>query len=141
MEVKNSFFEVLEICRKGLQAAILRNKVIANNIANVDTPNFKRQGVEFEQSLRRLLNRDLKFIEFRAKITDIRHIKFGEIETIKELHPRPFVEYDTSYRNDLNNVDLNEEIANLNKNTILYNSIVKILTSEFTGLRSIITRR
>ena len=47
--VSSGAFNYVNVLDKALDASWTRNSVIANNIANVDTPGFKRQDVKFEE--------------------------------------------------------------------------------------------
>ncbi len=68
-----SGFENIDLLQKGLYAATVRNNVIANNIANVNTPNFKRSEVKFENILKDAINGT----KLRGYITNPKHIPIG----------------------------------------------------------------
>ena len=92
-----------------MQAAIFRNEVISNNIANADTPGFKKSRVEFEDSLQNALDkisrtgeRDLSGVSMRAVIT---HDTFN-------------------YRIDENNVDMEVEMSELYQNAARFDALV-----------------
>ncbi len=117
--------KTIEMAKNGLDAAALRNDVISNNIANVNTPGFKRQSVLFEQSLNES--------KISAKRTEPKHIPFSYE---KSGHiPRIITESDTITRNDENNVDIDKEMADLSKNTIYYNAIATRLARKFSLLK------
>lgn len=73
------------LMKMGLDATELRSRTIANNIANINTPNYKRRYVTFEESLKNEIN--------NAKI---------EVK----------VDKDSIVREDGNNVDLENEKVN-----------------------------
>lgn len=120
-----------------LDGAALRNKVIANNIANVDTPNFKRSEVLFEDQLRQLMLEPPK--ASRLKVTHPRHIQVTRKQT--SFRPEVFEVNDLSYRNDNNNVDIEMETAKLSKNDIYYDALSSSMTQEIRLLRLAITGR
>ena len=125
------------LLNKGLDAASVRNKVIADNIANVDTPGFKRREVIFEENIQKVLEKNNNSVKLRT--TDSRHMQIKEkdnriepeIRTLKEL----------SYRNDGNNVDIDVEMAELAKNTIKYNALIAQLSKEFAKIKLAINGR
>lgn len=117
-------YKTIMMAKRGLDVASLRNDVIANNIANVNTPGFKRQSVIFEESLRKS--------RLSAKREHPKHIPFS-YESDKPY--RIITENDTIYRNDGNNVDLDKEMADLAKNTIYYTAIATRLTRKFALLK------
>ena len=64
------------LLNKGLDAASVRNKVIADNIANVDTPGFKRREVIFEENIQKVLENNNISVKLRS--TDSRHLQRKE---------------------------------------------------------------
>ena len=127
-----SMMEVNYLLEKSLDTASLRNKVIANNIANVDVPHFKRSEVDFESELSRAIDeRDAgRAGQFPAKMTDPRHIPFDEPRGVRSVQPRINLDYSTSYRNDGNNVDIEREIVDAGKNSMVYNSAVSSISQN-----------
>jgi len=125
----------LKLREKALDATMVRNEVIAQNIANVDTPGYKRKTVTFEEYLGNALDKD----GFRGHTTDRRHIQIGggnpENTPIKVR-----TEYkDLSTRLDGNNVDIENEMASLVKNNIRYNAIVQSVDNGYKTLKSVIS--
>jgi flagellar basal-body rod protein FlgB len=122
----DKMFSNVNMLKAGLDASWMRNEVIANNIANVDTPNFKSASVSFESAFRNALNQE----GFTAKTTRAQHIDFSD------NLPRATVVTDTgtTYRMDGNNVNIDAESAKLAKNQIYYNTLVRQLSSEFSKL-------
>jgi flagellar basal-body rod protein FlgB len=125
------------LLNRSLDAASLRSDIIANNIANVDTPGFKRSEVIFADNLK---NAELERNQTRLKVTNSRHIQVNtggnsipapEIKTMNEL----------AYRNDGNNVDIDVETANMTKNNLLYDALSQSISSELKLLRLAITGR
>lgn len=116
---------------KGLDAAWQRNEAIAHNLANVDTPGFKRKKVEFEEHLNNALKSSLK--GFR---TNSRHIPIGQ-RSVDEIEIRIMEDSsDFSMRLDGNNVDIDSEMAQLAKNTIKYNTLAQSLNTSLRRIKS-----
>lgn len=118
---------------KALEASNLRQKVISNNLANFNTPGFKKSVVAFEEILAKELSPVVDKLELAR--TNERHIPIQ----ISDLSPRVNTITQTTLRTDGNNIDVDEEMAGLAKNTIYYNAIVRQLGSHFTSLKSIIS--
>lgn len=131
------FSDTARMMEKALDAAALRNTVIANNLANVDTPGYKRSEVRFEEELAKALS-DSGGIT--GKRTRAEHIPIGK-RPAAEVSPRVELQKDTSMRNDGNNVDIDREMAALAKNTILYNALAQEISGEFQKLKSVISGR
>jgi flagellar basal-body rod protein FlgB len=129
--------QTLNILNKGLNTAVMRHQTISNNIANLNTPHYKRKEVNFEGELHRALYGPKPM---PANKTNERHIQFkGEI-TLDQVKPKLHFEKDTFTRNDTNNVDLNQEMAELAKNNMMYDAIVTRIAGKFSSLKSVITK-
>lgn len=119
MAVTPSQFELLS---KLLDAASVRHRVIAQNVANINTPGYRRLEVSFEDELARRLTS-------------------ASGSAWADLKPRVREGGGGTERADGNNVDIDREIGELNKNTLLYNAYVQVLTSKLATLRSAVTGR
>lgn len=128
------------ILNKSMDAASLRNEVIANNIANVNTPKFKRSEVLFEDKMKKILAG--KAGQDRLRCTDPRHMQINsDGSTLKDFQSDIKQLNDLSYRNDENNVDIDVENANLTKNKIYYDSVSQSMSNEIKLLRMAIIGR
>ncbi len=122
---------------RGLEAAGLRQKVLANNIANVNTPNFKRSEVVFETLLAKELYGDDSGRLDMVRTND-KHLPMNS-----EGGARAAMVQDntTTMRTDNNNVDIDVEMANLAKNQIYYNAMAQSIGGYFTKMKNIITSK
>jgi flagellar basal-body rod protein FlgB len=114
----------------GLEGALdrtfLREKTISQNIANIDTPNYKAKDVSFKDELNRKL---------RAYRTDPRHLEFSSSsDPSAYVHP----ETKTTFNNNGNNVDMDREMTALAENQIRYQALVTRLNSEFQGINRVL---
>jgi len=126
----DKIFNNVGVLQKGLDASWLKNEVITNNIANVDTPGFKSSSVSFESAFKSALNGQ----SFAAKKTREKHIDFKS----QSMEATVTTNAGTSNGLDGNNVDIDYENAELAKNTIYYNTLIEQMTSEFRKLSSAI---
>lgn len=135
--------EIFTVIQKTLDAAALQHEVISNNIANVNTPYFKRSEVEFRDELAAaLLRPPAAAPPMGLTVTQPGHIQVdvgqriaGSVESIK---PKVLVREDTTLRNDGNNVDIDVEMAKLAQNTLLYNAFAQLASLKLAGLRNVI---
>ncbi len=120
------------VLEQAINASSLRQKVISNNIANVNTPGFKKSDVIFEDVLNEALNGNGKLPMVR---TNEKHLPL-----MQRGVPSPLIQTDTntSLRTDGNNVDIDGEMANMAKNNIYYNAVVQQLSGYFSGIKSVI---
>ncbi len=109
---------------KLLDATSLRQRVIGENIANVNTPGYQRQEVQFEQQLVRLIEGSNKPLGDR-ELGDVR----PRVTTTKNLPNRA----------DGNNVNVETEVGQLTKNEILYETYSQILATQLGMMRTAIT--
>jgi flagellar basal-body rod protein FlgB len=125
--------------RKAIDAAALRQKVISNNLANVDTPHYKRTEVNFEDAFKQAVDRSPKrLIGFK---TDNQHFEINPVTDINSVQPTMWRENDTFTRADDNNVDLDVEMAELAKNQVMFDSLVESLNRKFSMLKMAIRGR
>lgn len=128
------------ILNKSMDAASLRNEVIAHNIANVNTPKFKRSEVLFEDKMKKILTGNVS--QDQLSCTNPRHMQINQAGlSLKEYQPDIKQLNDLSYRNDENNVDIDVENANLTKNKIYYDSVSQSMSNEIKLLRMAIIGR
>jgi flagellar basal-body rod protein FlgB len=132
-----SFGKNLEIMTRELDVAALRENVIANNVANADTPNFKRSVVNFESQLRRALDSE-KAPRFPQAVTDPRDIPFDKPLDWRQVKPRRILDYLTESRNNGNNVDIEEEGANALTNQLLYTTLIQAVNSQIQGVNIVL---
>ena len=131
----------LALLRRSLDAASLRQRVIANNIANVDTPRFKRSEVQFEDVLRQYLQRTRKDTSRTVMMrTHPKHMDAGgagsglPAATVK-------VDRSTAMNNNLNNVDIDYEMALMAENQLYYYTLIQQVNHEIRSLRTAIGGR
>lgn len=126
--VNSGIFDYINVMDKAADAAWLRNDAIANNIANVDTPGYKRQDVSFEKELARAIGSS-RYETMDSKVSDL---KLGQI------NPKVYTDAaNYSYRLDKNNVDIDTENVYLAENHITYNAVMSAITKDFEELKSV----
>lgn len=130
-----------------LKVSSLRHKVISNNIANVDTPFFKRSEVIFEDYLKEYLDaKDSektsgKNAKMDMVLTNSRHISNKTPDVPLFLGATVNTVNDLTMRTDGNNVDIDVEMANLTKNSIYYQTVAQRINGYFSNLRTVIEGR
>ena len=124
----SNVYNYVNVLQTSLDAAALRNELIANNIANVNTPDYKRKDLRFETELKNamyLSNEDS--VDARVDKLDL-----------NTLEPEVYTDYsELSYRMDGNNVDIDTENAILAENQIKYEGLMTAMNQEFENLKSV----
>ena len=133
-----SFGKTLDILKRSMDVAVLRRNVIADNIANAETPNFKRSVVNFEAQLKRALDSQREIPAFQL-VSDRRHIPFFQPLDYRAVQPRRVLDYLTTAKNNGNNVDIEEETMLALQNQLLYQTMSQAVGSQF-GLVNLVLR-
>lgn len=119
-----------------LQILNVRHQTIAENIANADTPHYKKKTVVFEDELRRAISSGSRD-DLEIRQTHSRH--FGIKDTNASLIPYQIVRStDTAMNNNGNNVDMDLEMANLAENQLMYNYMADKVSGHYTKIRDML---
>ncbi len=119
-----------------ISAASLRQSVLANNIANVDTPYYKRSDVAFEELLAQAMGGQSSTQTLSGKVTNARHIPINGSSMSSLPMPQVITENSTSINNNRNNVDIDKEMALMAENQLRYNLLVQQINHEVKMLRT-----
>ncbi len=126
--INSGVYSYINVLDKAADASWTRNELIANNIANQDTPGYKRQDVDFESQLTEALKHQ-KYTSIDAKVKNV---------DLSRLKPRIYTDSgDFSYRLDGNNVDPEQEQVQLAANQLRYQGLMASLTAEFNNLKAV----
>lgn len=122
--------DVGEIMRQALDGAWMRNELLASNVANAETPGYKRMDVDFIGYLRSALG---ERGQLRPVTTNPRHMVGVSAGTLVATQDT------TSVTPDGNNVDMDKEMAEVSTNAMYYEAVSQQLSSYFGLLRKGIT--
>ena len=127
--ITSGAFDYINILDKAADASWQRETVITNNIANADTPGYKRQDIDFQSVLKKELGRS-KYVSLDDKVKEL------ELSGLKaDVH----TEYENySYRLDEGNVDIDTEQVELATEQINYQALITSINSEFTRLQTVL---
>lgn len=119
-----------------LQILNVRHQTIAENIANADTPHYKKKTVVFEDELRRAISSGSRD-DLEIRQTHSRH--FGIKDNNASLIPYQIVRNtDTAMNNNGNNVEMDLEMANLAENQLMYNYMADKVSGHYTKIRDML---
>ena len=126
----NLFGNTFGALERSLDYSTAKNRVIGDNIANSDTPNYKAKDVVFKNVFESAMK--TQQTNFR---THEKHIQFQD-------HPNTdysiVTNKNTKYNNNKNNVDIDKEMTSLAENQIYYQSLVDRLNGKFGDLQTVI---
>jgi flagellar basal-body rod protein FlgB len=113
MEPKMSYVsDIVEYLEAGIKAENLRQKTIANNVANIETPGYRRV--------------DVKFKELLAKALD----SPGTID-LNELESQIYQPKQTAVKSNGNDVNLETEAGEMVKNTLRHKTYIRLLYKQY----------
>ncbi|MFS0727835.1 flagellar basal body rod protein FlgB [Paenibacillus sp. 1P07SE] len=136
MEVLNgASFDRLQ---QAIKAAELRQGVISNNVANADTPFFKRSEVIFEDYLERVMS-EPQANGLPVKKTHAKHLSPGQAAI--PVQTRVVTDNSTAMNNNVNNVDIDREMSLLAKNQLRYNLLISQMNHDVKMMRTAIEGR
>ncbi|MBQ2901933.1 MAG: flagellar basal body rod protein FlgB [Agathobacter sp.] len=127
--ISTDAFSYINVLDKAADASWTRENLIANNIANADTPGYKRQDIDFQSVLRNELS-NYKYMNLDQKMNAV---------DLSKLNPTVYTDHGNfSYRLDRNNVDIDTEQVELASEQIKYQALTSSITSEFQRLQTVI---
>lgn len=128
--IGSNAFNYINVLNKAANASLTRNEVISNNIANVDTPNYKRQDVQFESYLVSALSGGDSLDQ---QVDDV---------DLDSLNATVYTDNSNlSYRLDGNNVDIDTEESYLADNQIRYYALLDSMTQEFSRIKTVLAAK
>lgn len=129
--INTNIYNYINVLDKAADAANSRNEIISNNIANVDTPNYRRKDVSFQSYLEMALmgneSLDERVAGVNTHLSDFGGLIYTDSSTL-------------SYRLDGNNVDIDTENAALAENQIRYNALLEQIGQEFARYKIVLSK-
>lgn len=132
----NTFTRSVELLHRAMDVNSLRYQVSANNIANSEVPNYKRQTVNFESELKRAFESEAdKAHKFELTRTDSRHFALEEPCDWKTVEPRRVTDWTTTADANGNNVDAEYEATVVLKTQMNYRLLAQLQNFEFSQVK------
>ncbi|MBW7454059.1 flagellar basal body rod protein FlgB [Paenibacillus sepulcri] len=120
-----------------ISAAEMRQRVLSDNVANSDTPEYKRSDVSFEELLDQSLSNGTPALAGRR--TNARHIPIGSSSSVPA--PRVVTDENSVMNNNSNNVDIDREMSILAENQLSYNFYIQQVNHDVKMMRTAIEGR
>lgn len=128
--ITSNIYNYVNILDKAADAAVVRNELINNNIANVSTPHYKRKDINFESILQ---------AELAGGPSLDKSVKAANSD-LSTLDPQVFTDNSSlSYKLDGNNVDIHSEEAYLAENQIKYQALIDMMNQEFARYKTVLS--
>jgi flagellar basal-body rod protein FlgB len=127
----------IELLKRGLDAGALRMKVIAENVANVETPGYRAREVRFEELLGEAQaapsNASLSLTRSNAA-----HLGSGAGAGAAIARPRIVAAASRPAEGAASNVDVERELVEMQKNEIQFQALSQVLADKYRGLKDAI---
>lgn len=127
--IDSNLYSYINVLNKAADASWLKQEAISNNIANQDTPGYKRQDVNFES----VLEEELGHYKYTTLDRKIRNLDLGQLDVETNIDSANY-----SYREDGNNVDPEQEYVSLAATQINYNALVDSMSQEISRIKSVL---
>jgi flagellar basal-body rod protein FlgB len=134
----NSFSKTVDLIHRGMDANLVRYDVIAHNLANAGTPGYKRQTVNFESELQRALETERTRPVLELTLTDDKHIPNWRERDYRDVSIRRVLDYASSYNNNGNNVDPEQEMADQLRTQMTYTMLAQAEAFEFSQMNLVL---
>jgi len=131
------FSGATDVMAKAMDGLSLRQKAVAENIANADTPHYKRFEVAFEGQLQRAVSQPGQF-DVPMATSNSRHFRVDGPQSLDEFQALVSRSDENTMRNDGNNVDVDAEMTRLAQTSITYSAIADLMKRNMEGLKSVI---
>ena len=130
--LQSSAFDYINVLEGLADASWLRESVLANNIANATTPDFKRYDVNFQS----LLEREMMDSKFNRNLDEkVHNVNLRRLTATSQID---LAAESFSYRLDGNNVDIHTENVELASEQIRYQALTDSISQEFSRMRTAI---
>lgn len=136
-----SFGSTVGMLKDAMDGAATAHGVIANNIANVNTPNFRRSDVSFKDALAATETTPADPDELALVTSDERHFALGGAQQPEPFEVATTVDDTRRMRLDGSNVDVDQEMAKLSLNSAYAQTMGQMLQTQYSRLRQAIQER
>jgi flagellar basal-body rod protein FlgB len=130
------FGQTVGMLKNAMDGAGAAHSAIASNIANVNTPNFRRADVSFKDALAAADPTAQSSDELALVTTSDRDIPLDGAQDPAAFKITTTVDDTQQMRNDGSNVDVDQEMAKLSLNSDYAQTMGQLLTTQYTRLRA-----
>ena len=110
------------VLTKMLELSTTRQKVIANNLSNANTPGYTRRELDFEAELSKILKQE-------------------DMELLRDIEGKVVLDKSNPAKNDGNNISVTQEMNEMSQNGVLFNLMQRALGTKLNIIKSAIIGR
>jgi flagellar basal-body rod protein FlgB len=134
----NTFAKTVDLLHRAMDANVVRRQVIANNVTNATVPNFKRSDVSFESELKKALDSERQKPALELNLTHSKHIPNWKERDYRDVQVRRVLDYVSTYNNNGNNVDPEQEFMLATRNQMTYTLLAQSAAFEFSQINQVL---
>lgn len=123
----------IQAAKMALDGLSLRQQIISRNIANIDTPGYRAQEVDFEGALQRALRSNG---QVQMAVTNSGHLAAPANKPFYHVKAQP----GGTARADENNVDIDRELLSMSETGIQYQAVSQEISKKLLLLKTIASR-
>ncbi len=123
--------EVPKLLEKVLDYSVIKQKLISKNIANLSTVNYKREDISFENYLN-------KNVTGKLEVKNPKHFSGSEVKQPEQSEFKIVKDESGENISGMNNVDIDQEMAEMAQNTLLFKFAARRLNHYYRNLQSVI---
>lgn len=130
--IRSNAFDYVNLLDKAADASWQRETLISNNIANADTPTYKRKDIEFSS----ILEKELKATDANSLDQAVKSVDYNDDKLNGYIYTD---EANYSYRIDKNNVDIDTENVELASEQLRYQALTTAISGEFSRFKAVLS--
>ena len=134
----NTFAKTVDLLHRAMDANTVRRSVISQNMANADVPNYKRSEVNFESELKRALDSEKQKPALELRVTHPKHFPNWKERDYRDVQIRRVLDYVSTYNNNGNNVDPEQENMLALENQMTYMLLAGAVDFEFSQINQVL---
>ena len=130
------FDKNIALFEKVLDLRSKKNEVLSANIANRETPGFRALDFVFEKQLQNAYYKQED--GFKLKTSDPRHFQSDDLASFTQVKGEINQTYNPEVRMDENSVDLDQEMAKVATNQLMFEANLRMISGKFKTLKDAI---
>lgn len=131
--MKGLFHSQIDLVSKVMDMQLQRQNVIASNLANIETPNYKPRELEFEKELQKALGLDL-----RGNVAAPQPGHIPATFAAENFNASWFLQFKPRQVHGEDRVNIDKEMAKHAKNQLQYTALTQVMSKQFEGLSTLI---
>lgn len=131
--MRELFGSHINLTAKVLDMRLERQNIVAGNISNINTPQYRARRLEFEDTLQSALNQDA-----RGKMTRTQGNHLPAVFNVDGFQGQGIKNFKAREIYGQDSVDLDKEMTIMAKNSMMYSALSQVIKKNFSGIQKVI---